>query len=287
MKAPFGPSRRLEAAYERGIGKILARFTPRKDEDQTIEDWLQELAFLSARREIDEMARALAAEMVQWANIDNARSWREASARSQRSRRFYRLAQAELVGTPMGDRYDEIIRENATLITSIPQHVANRLNHHLARAQQRGMRYESQIGLIRAWFPRLTRWKVKLIGRTETAKAAATLTQVKSERLGILAYEWDTSRDSRVRRSHHRMQGVIVFWKDPPSPEALVGIRSTLGHYHPGNCPNCRCGPLPLMSLDDVTWPHEVYFAGSIHRMTRARFANLSGIPARFAAARA
>jgi len=86
-------------------------------------------------------------------------------------------------------------------------------------------------------FPLASANRVKLIARTETGKAYTMLTMAQSEDLDIPAYEWETSIDARVRSSHNHMQGVIVFWHDPPSPEALIGIKS-VGKYHAGNIYN-------------------------------------------------
>jgi SPP1 gp7 family putative phage head morphogenesis protein len=42
---------------------------------------------------------------------------------------------------------------------------------------------------------------------------------------------------------------------------------------------NCRCITLPLVSLDEVSWPAKVYYTGQITRMTRAQFQRVSGMP--------
>jgi uncharacterized protein with gpF-like domain len=62
----------------------------------------------------------------------------------------------------------------------------------------------------------------------------------RSEDLNLTYFEWDTSQDQRVRPSHRLMSGMLVAWNDLPAPEKLAGIKSTLGKYAPGMCPNCR-----------------------------------------------
>jgi hypothetical protein len=69
-----------------------------------------------------------------------------------------------------------------------------------------------------------------------------------------------------------------------PSPEALIGEKSTLGRCGPGMSPNCRCVPSVLLSADDVSWPRRVYSAGSLRTMTRAQFQKFTGVPDRAAA---
>jgi len=115
-------------------------------------------------------------------------------------------------------------------------------------------------------------------------KASTALTQARSEELELPAYVWMTSHDSRVRDSHRNMDGVIVLWRDPPSPEALIGERSTLGHYHVGDCPNCRCTPIVILTLDDVQFPARVYSYGRIKYMMMDEFSRLTRIRERRAA---
>jgi uncharacterized protein with gpF-like domain len=70
------------------------------------------------------------------------------------------------------------------------------------------------------------------------------------------------------------MEGVLVNWKNPPSPEELAGEPS-VGKYHAGCIWNCRCYPEPIIDLDDVEWPSKVYHDGKIERMSRAKFETL------------
>ena len=56
---------------------------------------------------------------------------------------------------------------------------------------------------------------------------------------------WHSTHDSRVRRSHAHMDGVICAWSNPPSPEALIGEKS-VGTYNPGGIWNCRCFAEPI-----------------------------------------
>ena len=158
------------------------------------------------------------------------------------------------------------------------------MNTEIASMEQQGERPELIAEYLKRRIPQLTQHQAALIARTETGKAATALTRARSEDLGIDWYQWESSRDSRVRPSHRLMQGVLVKWDDAPSPETLYGIRSTLGHYNAGNAPNCRCDAYPIVSLDTISWPAKVYASGSIRRMTRGEFEESSGIGRRIAA---
>ena len=74
-----------------------------------------------------------------------------------------------------------------------------------------------------------------------------------------------------------KMQDVIVSWSQAPDPEALVGIKSTLGHYHAGECPNCRCYPAPVLTFDDINFPAHVCWGGTIKTMSKQEFKKIAG----------
>jgi SPP1 gp7 family putative phage head morphogenesis protein len=130
---------------------------------------------------------------------------------------------------------------------------------------------------IRSRFSTGNKANVNLIARTEVSKTSTALTRARSEEIGLNCYIWRTSEDQRVRKSHDHMDGVIVFWRYPPSPEQLAGERS-VGYYHAGEIFNCRCYPEPLISINDVQWPHKVYISGRIQSMTKSQFAALAGM---------
>ena len=146
----------------------------------------------------------------------------------------------------------------------------------MAEGYEAGMRPEDLKIDILDRFSDLTEARARLIARTETAKAATTLTRVRAQRIGAEWYVWRTSDDARVRSSHEHMEGVLVSWNDPPSPEKLIGMKD-YGAYHAGEFPNCRCYAQPLLDYDEVKWPHKVYLNGRITSMTLANFKKITG----------
>jgi SPP1 gp7 family putative phage head morphogenesis protein len=285
--AGFSPSRRIEVMYRRLMTDLLARMIPtvRTDEDEGL--WLNNLIALAHSKSLAEAGASIAAKMVQQVNIQNARTWRIAASQTQRSQRLYRMLQEEMSGT-VGARVRLIVDENAKLISSIPFTVAQELTGEIAEAAQTGARHEVIAKMLRNRFPTLARNRVRLIARTETSKASTALTRARSEDLGLNWFVWKTSEDARVRSSHEHLNGVVVSWNALPSPEALLNIRSTLGKYAPGDAPNCRCYPQPVLTLQDLyvtgSERRKVYTNGSIQRLTRMQFARLSGIESRVAA---
>ena len=268
----FGPTRRLERAYAAGIRKIIGRVLTPKLPEQSFSDWITSIAARSRAEDVQEACSLLASQMVQQNSTANSRTWKQAAAKWSGGCRLYRLLQVELNGTPLGAKVARIVRANAEYIRSIPVEAARTLTGEVTRAQQAGARPATMAKMMRARFPELLKSRVNLIARTEVAKASTALTQARSEQVGADWYEWLTSEDARVRDSHKKMNGILVAWAQPPSPERLAGEPSGLGPYHAGACPNCRCTSAPMLSIDDVDWPHKVHDGSTVKRMTRAEF---------------
>jgi SPP1 gp7 family putative phage head morphogenesis protein len=125
--------------------------------------------------------------------------------------------------------------------------------------------------LERIWqqqFTHYSRAHLKMLARTEMMKAAAEFTQAKAMSLGLEWYLWSTSQDQRVRASHKNLNRVLIRYTDPPQPEQLMGMKTTLGKGNAGEFPNCRCTQIVLVRPEDIGWPRRVYHDGKIERMT-------------------
>lgn len=223
------------------------------------------------------LTEAAALRMVSRVSFENAKDWRQAAQQGMQGDVLYRALQKELSGA-VGKRVRELIAENAQLISSVPEQARLQVARQAARENWAGRRsFGSK--LANRW-QQLTKSRARTIARTETSKATTALTQARSEQSGLRWYVWRSSKDQRVRFSHRFMArdgGVLIPWTEPPAPEALVGEKSTLGYYHAGNCPNCRCYPEPLLRMSQVQWPHRVYLNGRVQMMTRAQFMPLAG----------
>jgi SPP1 gp7 family putative phage head morphogenesis protein len=220
-------------------------------------------------------AEATALKMVTHLFTDAGRTWRQAARKNSRGRMIYEALQKELQG-PIGGAVRHQILRNAAIIKSLPLDIAQQVNEHILTEAMNGTRAINMAAQIKAFFPDATKAKAGLIARTETSKTSTALTQARSESLGVNWYVWRTSQDSRVRDSHRLMDGVLIKWTAPPSPEQLDGMKRTFGHYHAGGIFNCRCYPEPVIDLDWIKWPAIVYYGGSLQRMTRKQFENVA-----------
>jgi uncharacterized protein with gpF-like domain len=217
----------------------------------------------------------VADKMVTMTARGNAISWKEAASKSGQGKILYGLLKYELNSPQVKTVLDSLIYENAKLITSVPNEVANHLANFIEQEQVAGVRPNTISDHIASKLTHLKMWQVNRLARTESSKADTAITRVRSVGIGLNWYVWDTSEDARVRASHRLMNQVLVNWSDPPSPEALLGIANGEGHYHAGNIWNCRCIPLPLIDLDEVKWPMRVYHFGQINKLTREQFSRI------------
>jgi SPP1 gp7 family putative phage head morphogenesis protein len=235
---------------------------------------------LSFTEWLDAYALQAAQRMITGLRIENAKDWRAAARESMLSRTLYPALQRELRG-PIGKRLRDLTAQNAALIRSLPLSISEQVTRHVARHSLAGERATTIRKSLARYTAHVARYKVQLIARTEVSKTQTALTQARAENLGIDWYIWRSSEDGRVRQSHRFMAargGILVNWKDAPSPEQLIGQKSTLGHYHAGNCPNCRCYGEPFMRFDQVRWPHPVYASGRVTIMTLSQFRRFTGI---------
>lgn len=221
---------------------------------------------------LSELAETIARRMVLGVAQGNSRSWRAAAAKAMKGGAIYRALQTELHG-PVGIAIEHMIRENAQLIKTLPLSLAERTTAFVGREEMKGRRAEDIAADLRLYLPGVAKSRIQLIARTEVGKAETACSKARAENVGLRWFEWATSKDQRVRPSHRKMDGVLVQWDDPPSPESLVGERN-VGRYLPGCIYNCRCIALPMVSLAEVRWPHRVYFASRVQTMTRAEFSH-------------
>lgn len=141
-------------------------------------------------------------------------------------------------------------KHNISLIKDLPRDLASKLKTaYMTGTAFRGTAFAKELT------ERLGK-RARTIIRTESAKIVSSLTQARMQKLGLSAYIWSTSEDSRVRGSHSLLDGVLIFWNDPP----------TIDNYqnHVGRFVNCRCVAIPVIELSDIHFPISVAQAVNI-----------------------
>lgn len=271
----WSPKRRLELQFQHSLNKVglsmqesIEGLTDPFEITNVIRSWLHNMTF-------HHFAESTAENLVSTLLKSGATTWRMAARENSNGRIIYEALRKELQG-PVGSSVASQINRNAEIIKSLPLDVARQVTSYIDDEAIKGRRAEDIADDIQRKFSGITRNKAALIARTETSKTSTALTQARSENVGLDWYRWRTSEDGRVRDSHRHMEGVLVKWIDPPSPERLEGAKNPPAPYHAGNIWNCRCYPEPVVNLDYVKWPVKVYWNGSIAMMTRSQFEKIA-----------
>ena len=264
------PRKRIEKEYYRAVKKALTKLGSLLDGVDNPFEIIQRLHAATHDPWFKRYAEATAMKMVTNVFSNAGRTWRQAANKNSKGSKLHKALLQEL-GTPIGGAVNKEVQRNAEYIRSVPANVARDFTEHIANKSLAGMRSSDIAKDLQALYPHVSDVKANLIARTETSKTHTALEQARSDYLGIKWYQWRTSEDARVRDSHRLMDHVLVAWDDPPSPEELDGLRN-VGHYHAGGIYNCRCAPLGIIDLDEVTWPARVYRNGAIEPMTLKEF---------------
>lgn len=152
------------------------------------------------------------------------------------------------------DRFMEAFRHNVSLIKDLPQDIALDMERVYKRGTAfRGTEFAKELA------ERLGK-RARVIIRTESAKITSTLTQLRMQKIGLNAYIWSTSEDSRVRSSHSILDGVLFFWNDPP----------TIDNYqnHCGRFINCFGGETEIKTLYGINKVYRREYEGEVFDLT-------------------
>ena len=277
------PKRRIEVAFHRALLDMAKGIVSRVGESGDPKIIVATLEHIAKTPEFIRISEAIALKMVTGLFDDTGRTWREAARNSGKGREIYQALQKELLGE-RGARIRELVQENADLISTLPKNIADDVAAYVDREAMKGRRASDIADEIRRMFPDKTRARAELIARTQVSMTQTNLVQARAEDLGLDWYVWracgGNNGDGRTRSSHRHMSGVLIRWSDPPAPENLFPLRradgtpynNTIGHYHAGCCPNCRCYPEPVVDLDLLKFPIRVYQNGHVERMSRKQF---------------
>lgn len=147
--------------------------------------------------------------------------------------------------------FEKAVKRNFKMVKSIPEEVKKSIEFDYVKTVMNNVaKGTATRGSLERVLKKAGSTKANLVARTETAKLQSEITQDRAKELGGVAYTWKSSRDMRTRPSHKAMNGVIVFWRPEGQKPLLDNMRGNAGEF-----PNCRCKPLPIFHLDDLTKP--------------------------------
>lgn len=234
--------------------------------------------------EVDSFLRRLVTRMTKNLRVASANSWKEAASRGSNGPLIYNLIKNEMNG-PVGARVWDLIANNVAYIKTLPYGWADYATKYAAREALKGRRPEEVEAELRKVIPGHIAKNLKCIARTECAKANAAIVQARAEMCGIQCYIWRCVKDNRSRDSHRDMDGIVVFYNDPPSPEELFpypvnkngDLVRPYGRYHAGNTFNCRCYQETVVDMKFLPDTFKYYKDGAVHSTTRAAFVRMFG----------
>lgn len=268
--------RRIERAFIRSLNGLINQIVVGIGNESNTDTIARKLKNLSNSRDFQNAAIEKTLLMVTQVKRETDKSWREAARKAGKGNDLYNSIINSLDTDPAS--FYKVILNNASYITKLPLDISEWIVQAVEKDGLKGVRSSDITTIILKKIPEMSKNRAKLIARTEVSKTQTALVQRQSERLGLNWYIWRSSKDSRVRSSHDHMDGVLVNWDDPPSPETIFPNRSQkpYGKYHAGNTFNCRCYPEPIVSIDFIQFPCKVYHNGKITTMSKNQFLNVS-----------
>ena len=278
------PARRIEQAFARAMRRLARRIAALVRGITNPQRIIDELRRFAQSNEFREYAAAVASKMITGLFRDMGRTWRQAAAAHGKGRELYQALMRELRTTGRGEQLNELITDTTYRIVTLPEDIGKDVAAYVEREALKGRRASDIEREIQQMFPQHTKARAELIARTQVSYTQTNLIRTRAESLGLNWYVWRAvgggKGDGRTRHSHKAMSGVIVSWDDPPAPEDLFPrytktgrpYKNTLGHYHAGQAPNCRCYPEPIVDADLVTWPSRLYQNGRIVTVTKKQF---------------
>lgn len=130
------------------------------------------------------------------------------------------------------DEIENQISANVSLIKSVPNQFADKLENLVMNAVQTGQTNEELAQEIKR-LGQSTDYRARLIAADQMGKINGAINKQRQVSLGVETYDWQDSNDDQVRplcRSHH---GKTFRWDTPPKGG------------HPGQKIKCRCTALP------------------------------------------
>jgi SPP1 gp7 family putative phage head morphogenesis protein len=145
------------------------------------------------------------------------------------------------------DEIARFVRENASLIKSIPAENLSDIEQMVYRETKRNLSPTEMRGRIAEQFD-VSENRAKLIARDQVSKFNGSLTELRQRDLGVTRYIWHTAHDERVRPDHRRLDGTTQRWDKPPI--TVTNGKRSGERNHPGSDIACRCYAEPIM--DDI-----------------------------------
>ena len=235
IESPFQKSKRIQTDYERklrGVSKEVRKLILAHNPVDLASLERLKQALYSYSKLIEPWSKMIVEKMILDVSNQDKNAWKN------HTKQMSLALQKEILNAPTGEVFKQLMEQNVLLITSIPIEAAKKVHDKVIENLGQGSRPTSLIEEIMN-LGGVSYGRAITIARTETARAANTLTQARAQHVGSSGYIWRTSSDLVVRLSHRKMNGKFVEWSEPPELDGMIG--------HAGCLPNCRCYSEPII----------------------------------------
>lgn len=260
---------------DRMVNSFISRIDMNKDriEIEDVGDLIDKLQEYSEK--LQSWAERTANKMIYSLESQDLNQWK------QHSERMSALMKQQLSQADIRRIMRRYMDDNVRLIKSLPLNAAQRV-HEIVMGNLTTGRRPASVAKEIMKTGQVTQSRANLIARTETGRATTGLIMARAESIGLDWFVWKStggfSGDGRTRLAHRKMEGVVMKWDTPPNPELLFPEPKVkaYGNYLPGATFNCRCWAMPLIRLDDITWPAKIFTGGRIEKMNKQQFMKIA-----------
>jgi uncharacterized protein with gpF-like domain len=215
-------------------------------EPENVWTWLQQFTGWTQRysQTLEPWAEAVVDVMHKRIKAQNDADWK------RMSNMMGRALHEEILRTPTNSVLAQLKTDQVNLIKDIPYDMRQRVWDTVYKYTTEGLESSARFGALADELKRigLNGVKATLIARTETARTASVLTEVRARNAGSPGYRWQSMHDGRTRPMHLYLHNLcnnhnkLIRWGTPPECDA--------GHHaHAGQIWNCRCHEAPFFPL--------------------------------------
>lgn len=210
------------------MARVIVDMLRSFDPNEPLSGMFVQAALLRYANTVEPWASAVATSMVAEVDARDKATWKAVASKISKG------LEIEISSASTGLIMQRRVREQVTLIKSLPQEAALKVQEIASKSLTSGVRADDLAKEIMK-VGQMTLARARLIARTEVGRTATELTKARAEQAGSTGYVWRTAKDSDVRPSHRAMEGSFVKWDAPPRLDGMTG--------HAGALPNCRCYP--------------------------------------------
>lgn len=151
----------------------------------------------------------------------------------------------------LGDFYSEElakwVSDNVNLIKTIPEDTLDKMKDIVLQGYADGKTATEMAKQIQIVYG-ISKKRAKFIAADQTAKLNGDIQRAQQLDAGITEYEWRTTGDESVRKSHRALHGKRFSWNDAP-------LNSDGRKCHPGQDFRCRCRGNPIFNIEALNFP--------------------------------